>query len=323
MNAKFVKKGMLIALLIATIGAPAAELFAKDYAEVITWNHQENRNDKNYLINVVANSQKKGTLPVEILSTQEILFRDKLMNCIFVKADSDHAVVYAEPDERSALAGKVFTDSLVNVIENGDTWSLVESGTVKGYVKTENLITGNEAISLVKEILTNTYPGMNIFVLSDEQILASFSQGETKQEEEARLAAERARLEAEEAARKEAQAKALRQKGQDVVNYAKRFIGNPYVYGGTSLSYGTDCSGLVQGVYAHFGISLPRTSWEMRRSGYSVSASDMQPGDIVCYRGHVGIYAGNGKMVNAVDEQTGIAVSNVNYNLIVSVRRIF
>lgn len=323
MHTKFVKKGMLIALLIATIGAPVAELFAKDHIETITWNQQETWNDKNYWINIVANTQPKETLSIEILSQEEILFQDKLLNYIFVKTDGGHARVHAEPNENSEWNGKVFTDSVVKVIEKGETWSLIESGNVKGYVKTEDLITGKEVSFLVKEILTNAYPGRNIFTLSDEEISDCFSQGETKQEEEARLAAEKARLAAEEAARKEAQTKALRQKRQDVVNYAKRFIGNPYVYGGTSLSRGTDCSGLVKGVYAHFGVSLPRTSWEMRRSGYAVSVSDMQPGDIVCYYGHVGIYAGNGKMVNAVDEQKGIAMSNVNYKLIVSVRRIF
>ena len=80
--------------------------------------------------------------------------------------------------------------------------------------------------------------------------------------------------------------------GQAVVDYARQFLGNPYVYGGNSLTNGTDCSGFVKGVYAAFGINLPRTSSEQRSVGYAVSLSEIQPGDIVCYSGHVGIYAG-------------------------------
>lgn len=323
MNAKFVKRGMLIALLVAIVGAPVGNLFAKDRTEAIAIDSQENRSDQNYWINIVANSQQKEMLPVDISSTQEILFQDKLMNYIFVKTEDGQAYIYKEANEDEGHAGKVFADSLIKVIEKGEIWSLVESGSVKGYVKTKDLITGNEVISLVKEILTNTYPGTNIFMLSDEQITSSFSQGETKEEEQARLKAEKERLKQAEKERKEAQEKALKQKQQAVVDYAKQFIGNPYIYGGTNLSWGTDCSGLVKGVYEHFGVSLPRTSWEIRRSGYWVSVSDMQPGDIVCYYGHVGIYAGNGKMINAIDERQGIGMSNVNYNLVVSVRRIF
>ena len=77
------------------------------------------------------------------------------------------------------------------------------------------------------------------------------------------------------------------------------------------------------GVYRHFGVSLPRTSYSMRRVGTAVSYSDIQPGDIVCYSGHVGIYAGNGKIVNAIDEQRGINLSNATYKKIITIRRIF
>jgi cell wall-associated NlpC family hydrolase len=162
---------------------------------------------------------------------------------------------------------------------------------------------------------------------SKEEIEACFSVGETAEEEIARLAAEEAaRIAAEQArlAAEKAAAEAARAgKRQALVEYANQFIGNPYVYGGTSLTRGTDCSGFVKGVYAHFGVSLPRTSYSMRSVGYAVSFSDIQPGDIVCYSGHVGIYAGNGKIVNAIDESHGIGMSNVKYSTIITIRRIF
>lgn len=110
--------------------------------------------------------------------------------------------------------------------------------------------------------------------------------------------------------------------GSAVVAYACQFIGNPYVWGGTSLTDGADCSGFVMSVYAHFGYSLPHSSAALRSVGTGVSVSDMQPGDIVCYSGHVGIYAGGGQMVNAASAATGIKYTNVNYRPILAVRRI-
>lgn len=111
--------------------------------------------------------------------------------------------------------------------------------------------------------------------------------------------------------------------GANIVNYACQFVGNPYVYGGTSLTNGTDCSGFVMSVYRAFGVSLPHSSYSLRSVGQGVSTSDMQPGDIVCYSGHVAIYVGNGTIVHASSPSTGIKYSNVNYKTILGVRRIF
>lgn len=110
--------------------------------------------------------------------------------------------------------------------------------------------------------------------------------------------------------------------GKKVAKYACQYIGNPYVYGGTSLTNGADCSGFVYRVYKDFGYNLSRTSYEQRSAGTSVDYSDAQPGDLICYDGHIGIYIGDGKIVHASTAKTGIKVSNANYRPILSVRRI-
>ena len=161
---------------------------------------------------------------------------------------------------------------------------------------------------------------------------------------------ERARLAKEEAARAEAKAAAAKKaaenkassgssssgqtttyappsgsaSGQAVVDFAMQFVGNPYVYGGTSLTNGADCSGFVMSVYGNFGVSLPHSSAADRNVGAAVNGiENAQPGDIICYSGHVGIYAGNGQIVHASTSKTGIIVSNATYRSILSIRRIF
>ena len=112
-------------------------------------------------------------------------------------------------------------------------------------------------------------------------------------------------------------------KGQQVANYALQFVGNPYVYGGTSLTNGADCSGFTQSVYKHFGYSIPRTSSAQRSAGRAVSWADRQVGDLICYSGHVAIYIGNNKIVHASNSKDGIKITYpANYTTVLSVRRI-
>ena len=111
--------------------------------------------------------------------------------------------------------------------------------------------------------------------------------------------------------------------GSSVVDFATQFVGNPYVWGGTSLTGGADCSGFTQSVYANFGVSLPRTSYEQQYAGTEVSYADAQPGYLICYGGHVAIYMGNGRIVHASNSVDGIKISdNAAYRTIVSVRRL-
>ena len=113
------------------------------------------------------------------------------------------------------------------------------------------------------------------------------------------------------------------EKGQTVAEFAQRFVGNPYVWGGTDLNRGADCSGFIGSIYRSFGYKLPRSSSELRSAGRKVSYSQKQPGDIICYNGHVAMYIGNGKIVHASSRNTGIKISQrANYRSIVCVRRI-
>lgn len=168
-----------------------------------------------------------------------------------------------------------------------------------------------------------------------------FVEAESKEEEEARLAKEaEERRKAREAAAAAAAASApatttttatvtpnenSSEMGVAVAEYALQFVGNPYVYGGTSLTNGADCSGFVMSVYANFGVSLPHSSAADRNQGYAVDGGleNAQPGDLICYSGHVALYIGDGQIVHASTSKTGIIVSRADYKKILAIRRIF
>lgn len=226
-----------------------------------------------------------------------------------VNEDTETLFVRQEPSTESDKLGMVgATDNLTVTDESVDGWVKVEIEEGEGYVSADYVTVGTE-----------------------------FVQAESKAEEEARLAREEAeRKAAAEAAARRAASQSNNSGGGSatynpptggdgaaVAAFACQFVGNPYVYGGTSLTNGADCSGFVMSVYANFGVSLPRTSGSQRSAGYGVSVDQAQPGDIICYSGHVGIYIGGGNIVHASSSSSGIKISPMGHNPILAVRRIF
>lgn len=150
--------------------------------------------------------------------------------------------------------------------------------------------------------------------------------------EEARIAAEKAAAEAAANASSGSSSGGLtgnanpsystKVSGTDVVNYASKFVGNPYKFGGTSLTDGCDCSYFTKAVFANFGITLPRTSYEQRSCGQEVSYANAKAGDIICYAGHVAIYMGDDKIVHAANARLGICYGKAKYRTIITVRRV-
>lgn len=226
--------------------------------------------------------------------------------------------VRKEPTTESSILGMVPMADELLVLEEAEGWVKVDVEEGTGWVSADYV-----------------------------ELHSEFVQAESKEEEKARLAKEAAeRKKAQEAARAQAERNANTntetnasnnsqttttytvgegsEMGKAVAEYALQFVGNPYVYGGSSLTNGADCSGFVMSVYANFGVSLPHSSASDRSQGYAVDGlENAQPGDLICYSGHVALYIGNGQIVHASNKRTGIIVSQANYRKILAIRRIF
>lgn len=217
------------------------------------------------------------------------------------------AYVKTEANQDADVLGYLAMGDQVLVLEESEEWCKVSIEEGDGYVLTD-------LVRLHSEFVT----------------------AESKEEEAARLAEEaKKREEARKAARLAAEKEATERLaalgdvepseiGIEIANYACQFVGNPYKWGGTSLTEGADCSGFVLSVYANFGVELPHSSSADRNVGYGVgSLAEAIPGDIICYSGHVAIYIGDGQIVHASTSKTGIIISKADYRTILCIRRIF
>ena len=261
------------------------------------------------------------------------------------------------------IVGKLYTGKVATIVSTSGDWVKIKSGKVQGYVAKQYLATGAAAeklfIKYANPVATvntsslrmrksNSTSSKTLGLVSNGTKLKVISQGKkwTKVKykggkgyvandyvklsytfEYAVSIEEEKKNTNSSTSKNQSNTSSNTSIGVKVATYAKKFIGNPYVWGGTSLTNGADCSGFIQSVFKKFGYSVPRTSKEQAKVGTKVSQKNIKPGDIVSYAksgtvNHVAIYVGNGRVVHASNPKDGIKLSNYNYRTIHSIRRI-
>lgn len=257
--------------------------------------------------------------------------------------ESGNLNIRETPSTSGKLAGKLPKNAACEVLEIIDGWAHITSGEVEGYVSAEYLFTGPEAVltarDLVKTVARVTTNGVNVRdgASLDSKVYTQVPEGEELEYledlgewvkvsidgEDAYISAEyvvvESKLNTAITMSELLYGQGVSDVRVDLVEYAKKFLGNPYVWGGTSLTKGADCSGFVQSVFKHYGISLSRTSREQAKNGTKICASDLKPGDLVFYSNssgtinHVAIYIGGGQVIHASNPKSGIKISKYNY----------
>lgn len=251
----------------------------------------------------------------------------------------------------SKIIGKMIKDTACEILDEANGWYKIKSGPVTGYVSAEYVVTGDEAIEIAlqeaklravvatsgSELNVRKEPSTNSKIVekvsSDEryevlEILDGWVKIATVTGE-GYVSADYVEVKYALNEAVEFTPPMTSSKRQGIIEYAQRFVGGKYKFGGTSLTKGIDCSAFVQQIYAKYGITLPRTSKPQSKCGRSISWSQIQPGDLIFYGrsgvsgvGHVAIYIGNGKIVHAASERLGITISNAKYTTILAIRNV-
>ena len=263
--------------------------------------------------------------------------------------------VREEPSEDGKVIAKMPSKAAGNILETTDNgWYKIQSGKITGYVKSDYILTGQAAkdealkVAELMAIVNTDMLNARSEPSTDSKIWTQISNNEKypvlkqidgwveielEEDSNAYVASDYVDVryalpEAIKFSPLEEKANAAASLRTQIVNYALQFLGNPYVWGGTSLTKGADCSGFTLSVFGHFGISLPHYSGAQANMGKAVKSSEMRPGDLVFYANskgtinHVGIYIGNGQIVNAASRRSGIKISTWNYRSPVRIRNI-
>lgn len=200
-----------------------------------------------------------------------------------VDAESGYINIREEMSTESDVVGKIRKDAICEVVSIEDGWCEIESGEINGYISSDYLLTGAEANEKAESMMAEGKEFETAITMMEYR----YGKGVTDIQ-------------------------------MEICEYARQFVGNPYRWGGTSLTKGADCSGFTMAVYANYGVSLPHSSSAQANCGERIDISEVQPGDLVFYGGksihHVAMYIGNGQVVHAQSSDTGIVVSSMYYN---------
>lgn len=273
-------------------------------------------------------------------------------NLGIANVDGDNLNVRSTPSTQGKLVGKMRNNAACEVLETADGWAHITSGEVEGYVSLDYLLTGPDAKlkanDLVRTVAVVNVDGLNVRdeASATSAVLTQVPKGEeldyldtvegwikvSLDDQEVYVSADYVtvtdKLDTAVTMTELLYGEGVSDVRVELVEYAKQFLGNPYVWGGTSLTKGADCSGFVLSVFKKFGVKLPHYSGSQATSGTKISFSDIQPGDLVFYAdstgkiNHVSIYIGNNQVIHASSPKNGIMISKYNYRTPVKYVRI-
>lgn len=279
---------------------------------------------------------------IEVLSEEGRLWKEieeKVGNVAMAVA-SNYVYVRSDASTSSEILGKAYGDSVVTIVgekpDEEDLWYEIESGGIKGYIRSDLLVTGEDLATLIMNgEVDRTY------IETPEQwedVLSKEEEERLAKEQQAQREAELARMEAERLAALENSSATEDAKDaavggdtsllrQQIVDYSMQFLGNCYISGGTSLSGGTDCSGFTCFIYKDFGYTIDRTpAGQYNNAGRTISYSEIRPGDIICYGNgkctHVALYIGNGQIIHSANSRKGVVIYEADYDNIMAVKSI-